>query len=222
MGNTSSQDLLQILLLHNYEDVYNLAPIASLLALPTFFEGDFTAAGCEISDDGQSLLLKLTPGYEAVTDLIRRSFHLSASLEGSFSSPVKINVPGGVQFEISLCVSDRDLLIRIPVYRRELKLFLPDYKNYYYLPAEDYCVHKSLGSLLSADAAVKCTAATCYTKKEGNFVPSSAKKGGNIAKLTYLYQTGYKDTCRYLPAEVLQEDDVVQKEYVLDILHALL
>ena len=36
--------------------------------------------------------------------------------------------------------------------RRNLKTFLSDYKDYYYLPFEDRAVHKSIGSCVDKDA----------------------------------------------------------------------
>ncbi|GEM_PF-5794944 len=59
----------------------------------------------------------------------------------------------------------------IPRYTGELKHFYKDYKNYYYLPAEDQAYHKSVSGFVDRSARVQATARTAYTKKTGTFIP---------------------------------------------------
>ena len=53
----------------------------------------------------------------------------------------------------------------------ELKTFFKDYKDYYYLPAEDTAIHKSVGEFVDKKARVQATARTAYIKKTGSFLP---------------------------------------------------
>lgn len=53
----------------------------------------------------------------------------------------------------------------------ELKTFFKDYKDYYYLPAEDYAIHKSVGEFVDRSARKQATAHTAYIKKAGTFIP---------------------------------------------------
>ena len=62
-------------------------------------------------------------------------------------------------------------VLKIPVYSGELKFFYPDYKNYAYLPEEDKAIHKSVAVYVDKAHRVPATPATCYTKKEGDFLP---------------------------------------------------
>lgn len=55
-----------------------------------------------------------------------------------------------------------------------LKYFFQDYKNYYYLPAEDQAIHKSVAAYMDKKNRVPAKASTCYIKKSGNFLPSPA------------------------------------------------
>ena len=61
--------------------------------------------------------------------------------------------------------------LKIPVYSGEVKFFYPDYKNYAYLPEEDKAIHKSVAVYVDKAHRVPATPATCYTKKEGDFLP---------------------------------------------------
>lgn len=61
--------------------------------------------------------------------------------------------------------------MRIPLYHGELKYFYPNYKDYYYLPAEDMAIHKSVAAYVDKNHRTQATAATCYSKKSGCFLP---------------------------------------------------
>jgi len=54
----------------------------------------------------------------------------------------------------------------------ELKHYFNDFKNYYYLPAEDEAMHKSVAQYVDASAKQKATRETAYTKKAGHFYPA--------------------------------------------------
>ena len=59
----------------------------------------------------------------------------------------------------------------MPIYEEELKYFYTNYKDYYYLPAEDLALHKSVGSFVDKEYRMQATAATCYTRKTGDYLP---------------------------------------------------
>ena len=73
----------------------------------------------------------------------------------------------------------------VPILEGELKYFYPDYKNYYYLPQEDTAVHKSLGEFVDRSARKKATAATCYTRKKGRFLPQPQPLFDPVLKACY-------------------------------------
>lgn len=72
---------------------------------------------------------------------------------------------------MSLELYENKAVCTIRLCRGCLKYFYPDYKDYYYLPFEDTAVHKSVGEYVDRSARKKATARTCYTKKEGVFLP---------------------------------------------------
>ena len=90
-----------------------------------------------------------------------------------------------------LSARDTTAYLRIPVEVGTLKYFFPDYKNYYYLPAEDMAVHKSVAAYVDKQHRQPAKPATCYTKKQGLFLPQ--KKPLH----TPVFFKEYKDTLSY-------------------------
>ncbi len=61
--------------------------------------------------------------------------------------------------------------IKVPIYTEELKYFYSNYKDYYYLPAEDVALHKSVAGFVDKEHRVQATAANCYTRKVSDYLP---------------------------------------------------
>ena len=77
-----------------------------------------------------------------------------------------------------------------------MKFFFDHPEDYYYLPAEDMAIHKSVATYVDKDFRKKATADNCYTKKDAIFVPQYETlitpffKESNKDKLTYFELTG--------------------------------
>ena len=152
------QRLQQTLLLHNEEDMTNLPMICGLLAYDSLFQGQYALSRAQ--------LLKAPAGGGQVMDL---SFSLYEGL------PRELDLCDG---PYCLCAGSgaegRELNLAVSLREGELKYFFSDYKNYYYLPAEDYAVHRSVGAFVEKKARRAATARTCYQKKNGLFLPEPA------------------------------------------------
>lgn len=61
--------------------------------------------------------------------------------------------------------------IKVPIYEEELKYFYSNYQDYYYLPAEDIALHKSVASFVDKSHRLQATATTCYTRKASSYLP---------------------------------------------------
>ena len=61
--------------------------------------------------------------------------------------------------------------LRVPIYEEELKYYYANYKDYYYLPAEDVALHKSVSGFVDKEHRVPATPSTCYTRKFSNYLP---------------------------------------------------
>ena len=67
---------------------------------------------------------------------------------------------------LTISSSNNILTIKVPIIDNELKYFYSDYKNYYYLPAEDTAIHKSVGTYVNKDYRQPAKSYNCYLKKE--------------------------------------------------------
>ena len=92
----------------------------------------------------------------------------------------------------------------IPAVRGEFKHFYKDYKNYYYLPAEDVAYHKSVSEFVDKSARRQATARTAYIKKTGLFAPVFDK---SLFNPDFLFRPSYECKQEYLPFELLDLSD---------------
>ena len=80
---------------------------------------------------------------------------------------------------------DGSALLRIPVINTTLKQFYDNYKDYYYLPAEDCCVHKSVASGVDKSRRENAKKETCYVKHSGLFIPLLTPEASVTFRETY-------------------------------------
>lgn len=154
--NASSSELLDALLLHNYEDVLGMLKVAELLSVADLFAGGFTVDSTGLDESDMQFTLTLSVDNDAsVTPFeLGREYHFH----------------DGRLFRISAADEHR-LTVTLPVVSCELKLFYPNYKDYVYLPAEDSAIHKSLGDFVDRSLKQKCTRSNCYTRHTKAFLP---------------------------------------------------
>ncbi len=100
--------------------------------------------------------------------------------------------------------------IQIPLYQGALCHFFKNYKEYYYLPAEDTAIHKSVGAYVEKEFRQPAKASNCYTKKEGTFLPVPAGLDLEDSQ-PLLFRAGYREKQNY----VLWDDKTRQDEALL-------
>lgn len=61
--------------------------------------------------------------------------------------------------------------LKVPIYEEEMKYYYSNYRDYYYLPAEDVALHKSVASFVAKEHRVQASAANCYTRKFSLYLP---------------------------------------------------
>lgn len=64
-----------------------------------------------------------------------------------------------------------DCSLKVPLFEEELKYYYSNYKNYYYLPAEDIAMHKSVATFVDKAHRVQASPTNCYTRKKSMFLP---------------------------------------------------
>lgn len=104
------------------------------------------------------------------------------------------------------------ILLHIPLSEGTLCHFFPNYKDYYYLPAEDTAVHKSVGTYVEARFREQAKASNCQVKKEGAFIP--IPKDLSTGDLL-LFRSCYKSKQQYVLWDEKTEQDALFWESLL-------
>lgn len=147
---TKEQELLHLLLLHNEDDLKGMPKLLPVLFYPDFFTQDFTLTGMK----------------KAAGETPRLILSLAGDPKIQIPVPVSASVPS-----YAVRAGGDRMLLSIRLYEGTLKYYYPNYKDYYYLVFEDTAIHKSVGEYVDKEARIRATRETCYTKKQGIFLP---------------------------------------------------
>lgn len=171
----NAEKLEQVLLLHNHNDIEMMLNLCSLLTYDEYLSD--TETGCLFPEETQKTL----KAEQTSTEQLTITFPLPAAVPKEITmyacyphndiAETEENKTDCLLPKASLTFQKKAAILKIPLYHGTLKFFFPDYKNYYYLPAEDTAIHKSVSAFVDNAYRKKATAATCYTKKEGTFLP---------------------------------------------------
>ena len=151
---THESFLFDLLILHNEDDLKGMPSILPILSYADMMEAPFSL-------ESQQLFTYDDMAGNACP-------FLSLTLKSPCAIPVPLEYDSA---PVSLELSRDTLACNIALFQGELKYFYSNYKDYYYLPMEDTAIHKSVGEYVDRDARAKATARTCYTKKQGLFLP---------------------------------------------------
>ena len=175
---------LNVLLLHNRNDVEGLSMLLPLIGVFRFFE---------------SPILKNVRQTEASDGRIL----LSADLPFSFPRPVFKTLPSGNE----LSIKENRLSLFIETFRGTLKLFFPDWRNYVYLPNEGMAIYKCLADFVDPSRKIPASKETAYTPLNAVFVPESETIVGVLS-----YRKDYADKIRYVRLSDLSPEDYLLSE----------
>lgn len=153
---SGSEELLKPLLLHNYEDVLGMLDLIPVLS---YF---YNINGVSFSEPKRK-------------EIVDNTLYLEFNLEHP--------VPKDLEFKnntLAYYFHKDKASIELPIYSGKAKLFFKDYKNYYYLPGEDYAIHKSIAEFMDKERRVKATKNTAYTYVDGTFVNSFGSSADKV------------------------------------------
>lgn len=142
------------LLTHNREDVAGMVRILPILAYYDIFNGDVRARKVQANY------------YTDHAGKRRQELLMTLTLPAPLLVPLSASV-GGCYFK----GEGAEGYLKVPIYEEELRYFYANYKDYYYLPAEDMALHKSVSGFVDREHRVQATAATCYTRKFSLYLP---------------------------------------------------
>lgn len=145
---TGDERLRDALLLHNREDVEGMLGLLPLLLIPRLFSGQ----------------IPLHPEVRFTAKEAAFDMRLPVAL----AAPLKLDTPF-----CSLQGKEDRISLTVPFFQGTLKLFYENYKDYFYLPLEDVAIHKSVGAYVDPDHRKPATAASCFQKVSGLFLPQT-------------------------------------------------
>lgn len=194
-----SEESCKFLKLHNYEDVAGMIPLLSLLSYPCFLEGNFQVSSWQQQD------------WESWEGTAGKELILTLNLELPVPKPFSCT-----EGEIYLKGDRNQIKLRVPLYTGELKYFYPNFKDYYYLPVEDMAVHKSLASFVDRNYRTQASAATCYSKKSGRFLPQYRELFSPALKKSYQDKVSWFEL-----TEEFTDSEENLRQYALHLLESL-
>lgn len=184
---SEADKLLYLLLLHNEDDLKGLVQICSILSYADLPHGPFHISSVAV--ENRQLIIQFEPA---------------------------LSLPTAIHYENDLLTfhAHKDTaLLKIQIYEGEMKYYYDNYKDYYYLPAEDAAVHKSLAEFVEKEFRQKARPSSCYTRKTGLFVPQFTP----IIHPTFKHK--YQDKLTYIEVHtdmLLHEDNL--ERYVSHLL----
>lgn len=184
--------LVHVLLLHNAEDVMNLPSLTVLQA--------FSCLSSFFSSVKKTFSIRKENQFYICSAPVPFCFPKEVTLFLPFDA-----VTLALEFPKRQAVAE---LALVP-FCGELKHFYPNVEDYYFLPAEDCAMHKSIAEFVEKQFRKKATPATCYTKHTGEFLPlqklSSAKTSAtkeadtNVSASFSCFLTDFKSNYIYTP-----------------------
>ena len=153
-----SKQLLEKYLSHNEADLTGLLKLHPILA--------FTAA----SNTELTTYKAQAGSYTDVSGARREELILFSRAQGLDENcfPFTISAASDGCY---LTMQGNRVTLKIPIVTAELKYFYANYKDYYYLPAEDQAMHKSIAAFVEKSHRVQAKADNCYTKKRSSYLP---------------------------------------------------
>lgn len=144
----------QLLTLHNSDDMKGMLRLTSLLAYYDLFNNKLRAKKVQANS------------YQDDNGIDYHVLQMTLQLPCALPRPLSITANG--------CCFDGEEstgILKVSIYDEEMKYFYSNYKDYYYLPAEDTAIHKSVASFVDKEHRVQATATTCYTRKNSSYLP---------------------------------------------------
>lgn len=176
-----------ILLQHNFEDIECLLLISPILSYTKLSEGLFEFSKMSVINNN------------LVFDIVLKH-----------SIPKRISL--GYK-NILFTAYTTNANIKIPIIDAELKFYFDNYKDYYYLPHEDYAIHKSLAAYVDKNFKEHAKKENCYTKHKGYFITQIDNGIIDGYKKDYTDKETYID----LSDAFLQDKELINKyiKYIL-------
>lgn len=190
-------ELLDLLLLHNKEDVFNMTNLLLILEYRRISDIKFK--------------------YNNLSENIYKDYNNNENIEllitGTYELPFKNNIRS-IKNNIYLNLSSKGTFsLRIPVINDELKYFFKDTSNYYYMPELDCAVHKSVASGVDKSRRKPANKNNCYIRTTDSFVQCS-----NYSNVKVFKKEPKSKECYCTCKEFLNLSDSEKSEYITQLI----
>lgn len=188
-----------LLLLHNGSDLKGMLAILPILSYYDLFNGPLKAK-------------KVQANYYPEPDANGQNMlYMKLQLPSALPAPLSIH-----HSHLFFKGEGAEGYLAVPLYEEELKYFYANYRDYYYLPAEDCALHKSIATYVDKDFRQPATAATCYSRKSAIFLP----QWDLIA--TPFFKRDYKDRLSFFEVtDEVKKNRQLFSEYAKHILNVI-
>ncbi len=149
-----SEYLENAILLHNADDLKGMLELLPILVYYDLFNQPVRARKVQANY------------YKDVHGSRRRELVIHLKLDTPLPRPVSANAN-----QCFFRGEENEGTLKIPILEEELKFFYSNYQDYYYLPAEDVALHKSVADFVEKAYRIPASAANCYTRKESCYLP---------------------------------------------------
>ncbi len=193
----SGQKLLNMLLLHNAEDIAGMIDIMPVVSYHLLFEGAY-----EVEKSG----------------IDARCWEISIRLDARLPKPISWE---NKDIILETDNAGKFIFINVKLYNGSLKYFFPDSRDYYYLPKEDMAIHKSVGGYLDKKSRKQATNKTCYQWYEGTFVQQYEPIFEPVFYKEYKEKPYYGDIGKFLKVNDGKINIDITKRYIMSVLRKL-
>lgn len=149
-----SLEMLDRLVLHNQANVEGLLKLLPLSAFANLEKMEVTVTRAQANyytdhEDRQAeeLLVRFKMNFSLPARIYAGADHCYLKIEGDAG------------------------ILKVPLYSEEMKYFYANYRDYYYLPAEDMAIHKYISSYVDPNRRIQAKPETCYTRKTAAYLP---------------------------------------------------
>lgn len=213
-----ADELEKILLLHNYEDIENMLNVASIMSYNDIsaissisadetifneYSKQFQISDITIDDDGMLNILC------TIDELI-----FPKKIETIVAFPESASDEYQGTDDMQLIFENNTILLKVPILSGVLYNFIKNYKDYYYFSDKDAALHKSVAAYMDKTHRKKATASTCYTKKQGYFIPTlgKCKKNRTDTDSNFIeYKLTLRDKISFYQIEVVPDLETANK-----------
>ena len=182
-----SEKELNLLLLHNKEDVLNLHYVTSIIEYNSLNDAKLQYDNCLINEyyDYSNVRKK---------ELLLSGLHNSTTLPRGFNT-FKSNEIGSFIMNYK---TDSSLSIRVPILQKTLNYYFENYKDYYYLPNEKMCILKSMAGGVKKENRENATKENCKISLNDSFIPMPLNA---VIKDIRIFKDSYKSKQHYIRLE---------------------